>query len=225
MPFSWISRKLKSFWGLIGLLVMIGSWLVGAAWLPISKERATLPLWNARLSSLAQTPEEEVLFSQMDQALSGMQLRITVPKRLRLGEEGQLRLEVLPAPQGMLANRALEERLILEARPELPGIQVKPVGVWSEVLNLQTPLHFLWSAVAHRRGIYRGTLWVYLRADGGGGGSGIAYPLLAYALEIRVDSVLGFSQSVAGGLGLALWGLATALVIWRPRNFVNNRTN
>jgi hypothetical protein len=203
----------------------LGSWLLGAAWLPTAKQQVISSLWNARLTSLAQTPEEEAQLSQMGKVLSGMQLRITAPKRLRLGEEGQLLLEVIPASQEALMAKGFEGHVVLEARPELPGIQVRPIGSWSEVLDPRSSIHVLWWAGSHRQGIYRGIFWVYLRVNGAEGRASTVYPLLAYPLEIHVDSVLGFSQTIAGGMGLALWGLSSLLVIWHYRNFVNNHTN
>jgi hypothetical protein len=155
-------------------------------------------------------------------ALEPRQLEILAPKRVRLGDDGTLRLTI--GPRSNLESKATENsiplavsgstqntgsvnsNLILQTHLDLPGVVHTPTGEVSQAILPGQPSVFIWYLRPLVSGIYQGKVWLHLISMPRSGGQKQRILLAAMPVEIEVVTLLGMSGNQArllGSLGLA----------------------
>jgi hypothetical protein len=91
--------------------------------------------------------------------------------------------------------------VLAEARLDLAGMQVDPAGQVSETLRPGQRVIFSWSVHPDEAGLYRGTLWFFLRFIPIAGGPESSRALAALPIEIEAVSFFGLRAGPARWLG------------------------
>ncbi len=94
--------------------------------------------------------------------------------------------------------------VIAEARFDIAGLQVSPPELISQSLAPGQSLNFYWSVRPQEPGIYRGTVWLYLRFVEKVSGEESRKAVSAQPVEIEAVNVLGLPANfvrTAGGIG------------------------
>jgi len=92
--------------------------------------------------------------------------------------------------------------VIAEARFDIAGMQVSPPGLTSQPLAAGQSVSFFWSILPDGVGIYRGTMWLYLRFIDRGSGEESQRAISAQPVEIEAVNFLGLSADVARSFGV-----------------------
>jgi hypothetical protein len=93
-------------------------------------------------------------------------------------------------------------RVIAEARFDIAGMEVRPAELVSEALAPGNAVTFRWSVRPPDVGVYRGTIWLYLRFVDKQSGEESRKTLSAQLVEIESVNFLGFSGEVARTTGV-----------------------
>lgn len=144
-------------------------------------------------------------------------LKLSWPKRLRLGDDGTLNLIVdfpSPLPAGSTGRQATQAgvggvqpaiydayNLVLQSHLDLPGIVRTPTGEISQAMLPDQPVEFLWYLRPLTPGLYSGKVWLHLRFIPRSTGQEERILLAAQQVDIQVVSLLGMSSSQARLLG------------------------
>lgn len=137
---------------------------------------------------------------------------------LLAGEEYAVGLALLPEDGAASGSPAVlipdlgGGRAQIEARLDLPGLELQPEGVSLGLLQPGVPLRFTWLVRPAAEGEVAGTLWVHLTwqdADG----STRREPLLAREIRLRADAILGITANQARWASGAGWVLALLLLL------------
>ena len=144
-------------------------------------------------------------------------LKLSWPKRLRLGDDGTLSLIVgfpSPLPAGSTGSQATQAgaggvqpavydayNLVLQSHLDLPGIVRTPTGEISQAMLPDQPVEFLWYLRPLTPGIFSGKVWLHLRFVPRSTGQEERILLAAQQVDIQVVSLLGMSSSQARLLG------------------------
>ena len=94
-----------------------------------------------------------------------------------------------------------------EARIELSGFEVKPVGISGQVLPEDHDNVFSWKIYPDKDGSYEGVAWLYLRLFPILDGNLIEQAVSAQSFDIKVVSILGLNSNywrVIGVLGIII---------------------
>jgi len=105
--------------------------------------------------------------------------------------------EVLEIP-----NLYESHHVIAEARFDIAGVEVRPAELTSEPLAPGSSATFYWSVLPQDAGIYRGTIWLYLRFVDKQNGQESRKTISAQIVEIESVNFLGLSGEVARILGV-----------------------
>jgi hypothetical protein len=92
--------------------------------------------------------------------------------------------------------------VVAEARFDIAGIEVRPMDVISEPLAPGNTATFYWSIRPEQAGIYRGTVWLYLRFVDKQSGEESRKTVSAQLVEIEAVNLLGLSGSFARTTGV-----------------------
>jgi hypothetical protein len=144
-------------------------------------------------------------------------LKLSWPKRLRLGDDGTLSLTVgfpSPLPAGSTGSQATPAgvggvqpavydtyHLVLQSHLDLPGIIRTPTGEVSQAMLPDQPVEFLWYLRPLTPGVFSGKVWLHLRFVPRSTGQEERILLAAQQVDIQVVSLLGMSSSQARLLG------------------------
>ena len=94
--------------------------------------------------------------------------------------------------------------VIAEAKFDIAGMQVTPSELSSQTLSKGQVLNFYWSIRPADAGIYRGTIWFYLRFVDKVSGEESRKTVSAQVVEIEAVNLLGFPANLVrtvGGVG------------------------
>jgi hypothetical protein len=116
------------------------------------------------------------------------EIEASIPEKMRSGQPGTVNFAFLagkPAndPAG---EQAEDPSYLLEARLEIPGMQVKPGDSILQPVKEGKDLYFSWQIQADRPGINPGTLWTYILVPVSGSQELDRRPVQALQFEIEV---------------------------------------
>ena len=147
-------------------------------------------------------------------------LTIEFPPRIRAGDSDLVRLtlevdelgNLTPTAQldgNVVTGKVVEipnlyesHHVIAEARLDLAGMEVRPAELVSEALTPGNSVTFYWSVRPPDVGVYRGTIWLYLRFVDKQSGEESRNTLSAQIVEIESANLLGLSGEFARLTGL-----------------------
>ena len=101
-----------------------------------------------------------------------------------------------------IANLYETHHVIAEARFDLAGVEVRPAELISAPLAQGQPAVFYWSVRPNEVGVYRGTVWLYLRFVDKSTGEESRKTVSAQIVEIEAVNLLGLSANFARATGL-----------------------
>lgn len=156
-------------------------------------------------------------------------LTLEFPPRIRLGDSGEVRLMLEVDDLGNLTptaevggnvvtgevieipNLYESHHVIAEARFDIAGMEVRPAELSSEPLSQGNAALFKWSIRPPEVGVYRGTIWLYLRFVDKSSGEESRKTVSAQSVEIEATNFLGLSGNLARMTGIAGSILGTIL--------------
>lgn len=92
--------------------------------------------------------------------------------------------------------------VIAEARFDIAGMQISPPGLASQPLAQGQAVSFYWSILPDGVGVYRGTVWFYLRFVERASGEESQKTVSAQPVEIEAVNFLGLSADLARSFGV-----------------------
>jgi hypothetical protein len=147
-------------------------------------------------------------------------LTVEFPPRIRAGDSDLVRLtlevddlgNITPTAQiggNEVGGEVVEipniyetHHVIAEARFDIAGMEVRPTELISEPLTPETSATFYWSVRPPEVGVYRGTIWLYLRFVDKQTGEESRKPVSAQIVEIEAVNLLGLSGGFARTTGV-----------------------
>ncbi len=156
-------------------------------------------------------------------------LTLEFPTRLRVGDSDWVRLTLEVDQNGNLTATAetagnltrgeivqipnvyATHYVIAETRLDMAGLEISPSGTVSENLRPGHALTFYWSIRATEVGVYRGTLWFYLRFAPISGGPEQRQALSAQKIQIEAVNFFGLAAQPVRWLGAGGVLLGTVL--------------
>ena len=147
-------------------------------------------------------------------------LTLEFPPRIRAGDSDVVRLtlevddlgNITPTAQigghevtgevVEIPNLYESHHVVAEARFDIAGIEVRPMGLVSEPLAAGNTATFYWSIRPQEAGIYRGTVWLYLRFVDKQTGEESRKTVSAQIVEIEAANLLGLSGGWARTTGV-----------------------
>jgi hypothetical protein len=146
-------------------------------------------------------------------------LTLEFPPQIRVGEGDIIRLTlevddlggVTPTAEfegGVVTGETVEipnlyetHNVTAEARLDLAGMEVRPADLISEPLTQGHSVTFYWSIRPGEVGIYRGTIWLYLRFVDKSNGEESRTTVSAQLVEIEAVNLLGLPLGLVRGAG------------------------
>ncbi|HLO16895.1 MAG TPA: hypothetical protein VK206_18820, partial [Anaerolineales bacterium] len=101
-----------------------------------------------------------------------------------------------------IPNLYESHHVIAEARFDIAGLEVRPTELVSEPLTQGTSATFYWSVRPQEAGVYRGTIWFYLRFVNKQSGEESRRTVSAQIVEIKAVNFLGLSANFARTTGV-----------------------
>jgi hypothetical protein len=147
-------------------------------------------------------------------------LKLEFPPKVRAGDSDVVRLTLEVDDKGNIVPTAEVEgnvvqgevieipnlytthRVVAEARFDIAGVEVRPSELISEPISQGQTAVFYWSIRPTETGIYRGTIWVYLRFVEKVSGEESQKTVSAQLVEIQVVNFLGLPVNVARSTGV-----------------------
>lgn len=147
-------------------------------------------------------------------------LTVEFPPRIRTGDSDLVRLtlevddlgNITPTAQiggNEVTGEVVEipnlyetHHVIAEARFDIAGLEVRPSELISQPLTQGTSATFYWSIRPSEAGVYRGTIWLYLRFVDKQTGEESRKPVSAQIVEIEAVNLLGLSGGFARTTGV-----------------------
>lgn len=147
-------------------------------------------------------------------------LTLEFPPRIRAGDSDIIRLTLEVDDQGNIVPTAEIEgnvvtgevieipnlyethHVVAEARFDIAGIDIRPTELISEPISQGQTAVFYWSVRPEDVGIYRGTIWLYLRFVDKSSGEESQKMVSAQMVEIEAVNFLGMSVNVARSTGV-----------------------
>jgi len=155
-------------------------------------------------------------------------LTLEFPPRIRAGDSDVVRLTLqvdefgnLTPTAEMAGNVVTGEvveipnlyethHVIVEARFDMAGMQVSPPDLTSQTLSPGQTVRFFWSIRPEEVGLYKGTVWLFLRFVDKVSGEESQRAVSAQPVEIEAVSLFGIRANVvraAGGVGSVVGGV------------------
>jgi hypothetical protein len=159
-------------------------------------------------------------------------LTIEFPPRMRAGDSDLVRLtlevddlgNVTPTAQiegNVVTGQVIKipnlyetHNVIAETRFDIAGMEVRPAELVSEPLSPGSSVTFFWSVRPQEVGVYRGTIWFYLRFVDKTNGEESRKTASAQILEIEAVNFFGLSGNFARTMGVV--GSVVGTVIGFP---------
>ena len=147
-------------------------------------------------------------------------LTLEFPPRIRAGDSDLVRLtlevddlgNVTPTAEiggNVVTGEVIEipnlyesHHVIAEARFDMAGMEIRPTELISEPLALGNSATFYWSIRPQEVGLYRGTVWLYLRFVDKQSGEESRKTVSAQIVEIEAVNLLGLSGGLARTTGV-----------------------
>jgi hypothetical protein len=147
-------------------------------------------------------------------------LTLEFPPKIRAGDADIIRLtlevddlgNITPTSQiegNVVTGEVIEipnlydtHHVIAEARFDLAGVQIRPSELISAPLAQGESAVFYWSIRPNEVGVYRGTIWFYLRFVDKSNGEESRKTVSAQIVEIEAVNLLGLSANLARTTGL-----------------------
>lgn len=101
-----------------------------------------------------------------------------------------------------IPNLYTTHTVIAEARFDIAGLKVSPPDLVSQPLAQGQSVSFYWSILPEGAGIYRGTIWLYLRFVDKVSGEESQRAVSAQPVEIEAVNLFGLSISLARSFGV-----------------------
>ena len=187
----------------IGIVTASLALLLWGLW-PVSKNVRTELVSPAALPSVKSNQDLKAA------SLDRYSLTLEWPAVLRIGDTGQIRLQLEPQENSLGPSAGQEGGVnrLVEVRLELPGFKPIPEGEALTPLHASQPVILQWRLQPQQPGVNQGTLWVHLRSLPNGSGQ-MGSPetrqvLSAQKLQIRATSLLGLTglqARIAGVIG------------------------
>jgi hypothetical protein len=159
-------------------------------------------------------------------------LRVEFPVRVRTGDPGRVQLTLEMDDRGHITPTAEiggnvvtgetveipnvyeSYQVIAESRFDLAGMEVRPGELVSEALSPGSPVTFRWNIGTDEPGMYRGTIWLYLRFVDRRSGEESRRTVSAQIVEIEAVSLFGLSGDLARTTGVV--GLIVGTIVAFP---------
>jgi hypothetical protein len=147
-------------------------------------------------------------------------LTLEYPPKIRTGDSDVVRLTLEVDDQGNIVPTAEIEghvvngqvveipnlyethNVIAEARFDIAGLEVKPSELISAPLSQGSAATFFWSIRPNEAGVYRGTIWLFLRFVDKTSGEETQKMVSTQIVEIESASFLGLSANLARSTGM-----------------------
>lgn len=147
-------------------------------------------------------------------------LTLEFPPRIRAGDSDVVRLtlevddlgNITPTAEvggNVVTGEVIEvpnlyetHHVVAEARFDIAGMEVRPSELISEPLTQGTSAVFYWSVRPEEVGVYRGTIWLYLRFVDKSSGEESRKTMSAQSVEIEAVNLLGLSGDFARTTGV-----------------------
>jgi hypothetical protein len=147
-------------------------------------------------------------------------LKLEFPPKVRAGDSDVVRLTLEVDDKGNIVPTAEVEgnvvqgevieipnlyethHVVAEARFDIAGVEVRPGELISEPISQGQTAVFYWSIRPTETGIYRGTIWVYLRFMDKVSGEESQKTVSAQLVEIEAVNFLGLPVNVARSTGV-----------------------
>jgi hypothetical protein len=101
-----------------------------------------------------------------------------------------------------IPNLYESHHVIAEARFDIAGLEIRPTELISEPLAQGNSATFYWSIRPQNVGIYRGTIWLYLRFVDKQNGEESRKTVSAQIVEIEAVNLLGLSGNFVRATGV-----------------------
>lgn len=147
-------------------------------------------------------------------------LTLEFPPQIRAGDSDVVRLtlevdelgNVTPTAQiegNVVTGEVIEipnlyetHHVIAEAKFDIAGLEVSPPEIFSQPLSQGQTVTFYWSIRPREVGVYRGTIWLYLRFVDKLSGEESRKTVSAQIVEIEAVNLFGLSTSFVRGTGV-----------------------
>lgn len=156
-------------------------------------------------------------------------LTLEFPPKIKVGDSDIIRLTLEVDDQGNIfptaeiegnvvtgevveiPNLYASHHVIAEARFDIAGLEVRPTEVISEPISQGQTAVFYWSVRPQDMGVFRGTIWLYLRFVDKSSGEESQKTVSAQTVEIEATNFLGLSANLARSTGVVGSILGTIL--------------
>lgn len=101
-----------------------------------------------------------------------------------------------------IPNLYESHHVVAEARFDMAGMEVRPSGLISAPISQGQTAIFYWSIRPAETGIYRGTVWLYLRFVDRSSGEESRKAISVQIVEIQAVNLLGVSANLARATGM-----------------------
>ena len=200
---------------------LLAAWLVlTIAVLSCSGETASAP---PAPSATQFSPTQSADFAPTSQPAIPERRLLTVefPPQIRAGDSDRVRLTLEVDAQGNLTPTAIVDgnviegevieipnlyethHVVVEAKFDIAGVEVSPPGLSSQTLGQGQTVTFFWSVRPAEVGVYRGTIWLYLRFRDKVSGEESQKTVTAQGVDIEALNLIGLPVNVARTLGVA----------------------
>lgn len=147
-------------------------------------------------------------------------LKLEFPPKIRVGDSDIVRLtlevdnngNIVPTAEvegNVVSGEAIEipnlyktHHVVAEARFDIAGLEVRPTELISEPIAEGQTAVFYWSIRPNEVGVYRGTIWLYLRFVDKSSGEESQKALSAQIVEIEAVNFLGLSTNLVRSTGV-----------------------
>jgi hypothetical protein len=183
---------------LAGILALAGLIIAGLTFIPIQYQDSSIRLPDGSKESSSSS-------------LSNREVQLHLSNDLVTGEQVMLEMSLLPG------GATSPGKDYLEARLDLPGVEVFPDQTVSAPVLVEQPVSFRWLITAGNEDPLPGRLWLTLVSTDAGGKE-VRVPALAHPLEIGLRRVAGLPVPEARWLGFGLAGIGAVLALMFNRN-------
>lgn len=218
---------------IIGVIVVLGCGVSAAGTAP-PETSASEPSDVQPTAPAPSVLPTEVVPAFTPQAALPERRRLTLefPPRIRAGDSDVVRLTLEVDELGNLTptaevggnvvtgevieipNLYESHHVVAEARFDLAGVEVRPADLISEPLAQGNSATFYWSIRPPEVGVYRGTIWLYLRFVDKSNGEESRKTVSAQIVEIEAANILGLSGQFARLTGVV--GSVVGTIIGLP---------
>lgn len=147
-------------------------------------------------------------------------LTVEYPGKIRAGDSDRVRLTLEIDEQGNITPTAVVDgnvvngevieipnlyethHVIVEAKFDIAGVEVAPSGLSSQSLEQGQTVTFTWSIRPMDVGVYRGTIWLYLRFVDKVSGEESRKTVSAQDVDIEAVNLFGLSADLARMFGV-----------------------